>query len=510
MSEIGIVEGSIVQSPQAGVQLNAKPFRNAALAKGKLAAGAADAVGGLFQDVADKIAQNRNARQVFDADLAMRKTYDNFNAQLVNMPDEGTWLPAWKEQTQKLRDQVMDNPHLAPDVKRQLDMKFDAWEEATTSATNTAALLKGHTESRKSALTDATYAANQGHVDGAGGANDIMAAAVANHAFSPQEAAVITKRFPDMAAKANADQAIVRFPIESRQIIEGAKWFKDLTPSNQKSVLAAADTAKKRAQGQNYDAMLQEKIDSNTGQVPEGMIRQAIDTKQIEAKTGENLIAAQKREDEKADDGQFKYVSALAHDPTAWRAQKPEDYAAFLRQESANIKSPTVRQKAVDDINRELDAVHKDGFTSDGPKIRTQLEMMKQSYSELTSLVPTGNKNNRGVPFLKGGLERLETMSAADFREAYGSKANRSEVMKREAARQTDARDWYTQATSEYLDWAHSEKGEAATPQEAEAERTRLGFGTYSSVVDVIRDFQAGKIDAATCKKIGLIRFGIE
>ena len=31
----------------------------------------------------------------------------------------------------------------------------------------------------------------------------------------------------------------------------------------------------------------------------------------------------------------------------------------------------------------------------------------------------------------------------------------------------------------------------------------------YSSVTDVIRDFQAGKIDAATCKKIGLIRFGI-
>ena len=46
---------------------------------------------GAMADVADKIAQNRNARQVFDADLAMRKTYDNFNAQLVNMPDEGTW-----------------------------------------------------------------------------------------------------------------------------------------------------------------------------------------------------------------------------------------------------------------------------------------------------------------------------------------------------------------------------------------------------------------------------------
>jgi hypothetical protein len=507
---LGIVPGSEVQYQPAGARVDAAPFRNAALAKGRMLQGGADAVAGVMGDVADKVMQNRNARQVFDADLAMRKTYDDFNSNLVNMPDEGTWLPAWKDTVAQLRDQVLANPHLSPDVQRQLSMKFDGWEEATTSATNIAALLKGHTESRKSALNDAIYAANQGHVDGPGGANDIMAAAVANHAYSTQEAATITKKFPAMAAKANADQAIIRFPIDSRKVIEGAKWFGDMKPADQKAVLTAADVAKKRAQGQNYDEMLKEKIDAQTGQIPENVIRQAIDTNQIEAKAGENLIAAQKREDEKGDEGQFKYVSALAHDPTAWRAQKPEDYAEFLKAESANIKSPTVRQKAVDDINRELDAVHKEGFTSDGPVHRNQIEMMRQSYADLTSMVPTGNTSNRGVPFLKGGLERVETMSAADFREAYGSKANRSNVMKQEAARQTAARQWYAEANDQYRAWANSEKGTTATPQEADAERTRLGFGTYSSVADVIRDFQAGKIDAATCKKIGLIRFGIQ
>ena len=258
----------------------------------------------MAQGVTDQILQNRQARQVFDADLAMRKTYDNFNAQLVNMPDEGTWLPAWKEQTQALRDQVLDNPHLSPDSKRILGEKFDGWEEATTSATNIAALLKGHTESRKSALTDATYAAQTGHLDQPGGAYDIMKAAVANHAYSPQEANQITKKFPRMSAQANVDQFIVRHPTSEPDNLTNAKWWKDLTPDDQKAALAGLNAAKLRTWKANFEDMMTDKVDSSTGEIPDNVIKGAIDNRQIDPIVGRNLMQSQKRDTEKADEGQ--------------------------------------------------------------------------------------------------------------------------------------------------------------------------------------------------------------
>ena len=215
---------------------------------------------------------------------------------------------------------------------------------------------KGVNESRKFGVADATMYANKGQLEKANAAVDAM---VENHAMSPQEAEAFKKKLPETAAKASADQAIVRYPIDSRKIIEGSKWFNDLTPADQKVVLSAADTAKTKKWKQNLDDMLAQKLDSTTKEIPENDLKEAIKNNQIDPKAGENLIAAQKKTSTAGDESQKHYVGALAHDPVAWQGEKPDEYAAKLMREVAKIKDPTVRQQAAEDVDKELQSVEK-------------------------------------------------------------------------------------------------------------------------------------------------------
>ena len=190
-------------------------------------------------------------------------------------------------------------------------------------------------------------------------------------------------------------------------------------------------------------------------------------------------------------------MSALAHDPVAWRGTKPEEYANQLTQEAANIKSPTVRQRALDDINRELDSVHKQGSTSDKPVHKTQLEFMKQSFEEASS-------------WQEKAIKAVDAMTDEDFAAKYPEAANRAEVLVNSKNAVESERMRYAKAQKEYLDWAHSEKGENASPQEAADERERLGFGRYTTKDDVVASYKAGKIDRATAKDILRRQFGIQ
>src|SRR6478736_1645706 len=160
-----IVQGSLVQTPSSGVKIDSGAFREAALAPGRVGAAIGQDVGGLFEDVSQKIQANKNAGTIFRADLAMRKAKDDFTAQLVTMPDPTTWVPAWNQQTKALRESIIDGPNVGPDVKRHLGRMMDNWEQATTSETKIAALLKQNANTREDAVTDATYIASHATSD---------------------------------------------------------------------------------------------------------------------------------------------------------------------------------------------------------------------------------------------------------------------------------------------------------------------------------------------------------
>ena len=269
-----------------------------------------------------------------------------------------------------------------------------------------------------------------------------------------------------------------------------------------------------------------DKVDSSTGEIPDNVIKGAIDNRDIDPIVGLNLMQSQKRDTEKADEGQFKYVSALAHDPVAWRGTKPEEYANQLTQEAANIKSPTVRQRALDDINRELDSVHKQGFTSDGPQVRTQIEMMKQNHEAITGAVPLPGRRAGQTTYQKGGADAVKTMSDADFREKYGPKAKKEDVISKIGAYEESENRAYAERQAKFMEVVHANPEKANDPDwltdqrqkieaphiEAKVKDTLGGHrgGEYNSPEDVGKAFKGGQLTREQAKQVLKDRFGIE
>jgi hypothetical protein len=220
--------------------------------------------------------------------------------------------------------------------------------------------------------------------------------------------------------------------------------------------------------------MLQQKVDSTTGQIPESAIKNAIDNVQIDPVAGINLMNAQKRETEKGDEDQFHYVNALAHDPAAWRANKPEDYAQSLMQEVAHIKSPTVRQRAADAVTRELDAVHKEGFTSDAPMVRTQLEMMKQRHEALYGAAPVPGRREGQTVYQSGGMDKVREMSDADFREKFGPKAKREDIIAKIGDFQQSENRAFAERQAQFLAVVHDNPEKAKDPDWLSDQREKI------------------------------------
>jgi hypothetical protein len=193
-----------------------------------------------------------------------------------------------------------------------------------------------------------------------------------------------------------------------------------------------------------------------------------------------------------------------------WLDQNADDVKARLYQEAAAIKNDKIMREAITDIDKEYAAVKKTGLTSDAAVHRNELGVMREMQKQWLDVIPSGNKDQRAAPYVKGGVERIETMSQSDFNEAFGRKVTRKQVLDRVGSYVDKVRDFYGNAEKTYMDWMKTKEGQNATPDQAKAERVRLGFGEYDTPRAVRADLDAGKIDADTGKKILAIRFGIQ
>lgn len=167
MAEPGIVSGSEVDTPAASPHVDGSVFRNAALSRGRSFTQGAEAVGDFFENVSQKFQQNKNAQTMLNADLSMRKFADDYRDSLAKNPDESTWVNNFQEQSNQLKDSILDGPNVGPDVKRQLQANLSTWQQAHTSEITTAAQLKSLNRTQEVATDSAYKAASQGDMQGA-------------------------------------------------------------------------------------------------------------------------------------------------------------------------------------------------------------------------------------------------------------------------------------------------------------------------------------------------------
>lgn len=342
-----IVSGSEqINTPVGGTKIDSGSFREAALAPGKLAQSIGQNVGGLFEDVSQKMQANQNAQQVFRADLTMRRSKDDFDAQLAKMPDPGTWLPAWKQHVDQQREAILSNPKVGPDVRRVLDQKFNVWEAATTASLRTKALRKSVADSKEDAIADSTYAAHQGDIEGA---QNILKAAVDHYALSPSDANRIGKRFPTIAAQAQADVAISTNPIKAPELIKQFEGV--MEPRMFVAIQARAREAQNQARSANLNDMATDMDNSPDGTLDPKTISAAVRDGRITQRGADGLVARMEKKNVATakDDFAVAMMDAQDHD---WTEDKTPDETAREMKDAAAGLPPALRLRAYNHIDK--------------------------------------------------------------------------------------------------------------------------------------------------------------
>lgn len=452
-----IVSGSEqINTPVGGTKIDSGSFREAALAPGKLAQSIGQNVGGLFEDVSQKMQANQNAQQVFRADLTMRRSKDDFDAQLAKMPDPGTWLPAWKQHVDQQREAILSNPKVGPDVRRVLDQKFNVWEAATTASLRTKALRKSVADSKEDAIADSTYAAHQGDIEGA---QNILKAAVDHYALSPSDANRIGKRFPTIAAQAQADVAISTNPIKAPELIKQFEGV--MEPRMFVAIQARAREAQNQARAGNLNDMAVDMDNSPDGTLDPKTISAAVKDGRITQRGADGLIARMEKKNVATakDDFAVAMMDAQDHD---WTEDKTPDETAREMKDAAASLPPALRLRAYNHIDKLKNDAAKKGEKEEKPVQKEAFNRLKEDREKngltipMSSLVTEESSGFLGfkshpasVRFehVAGGLKALDKLTDEQVKERFGKDATVDKVKAAEelhyAQQQGKLRDWF-------------------------------------------------------------------
>lgn len=470
-----IVAGSeMVHTPASAGKIDGGDFRQAALAPGRVAGALDYTAGNFIRGVGEEFQKNRNTRFALDADLAMRKTKADFTANLAKMPDEGTWLPAWNEQVTNLRSSVLDNPHIGPDLQRQLSANFDVYQQATTAEIRTAAMLKSAKETRDSGIADATLAATQGDLAGATASVQAMVEA---RAMSPGEAKRFSSRFPSIAAQSQADNLIATAPIGAPEAIN--KFKGDIDPRVFVRLQATARDAQGRAQSSNLDDFAQDMDASPDGTIDPEVLRKAVSDNQI-TQRGMNGLLARMDTRKKAVDAQ-KTKDRIEADRTS-REKKNDlmlaaDELQYLDDPNVEHKirdlkadgvalPSAMRRELYEHIDNKQKSAKKTGESEDNPVKRAIFDRMKEDREQNGLTIPLAasvkeagrsgflwmNKDPEAISFenVQGGLKTLrdtEKLPDAAIEKRFGKGVTRTQLMAAEqqhfANQNAKMRDWF-------------------------------------------------------------------
>lgn len=433
-----IVSGSLVESPNSGAKIDAGAFRGAALAQGQVGAAAGNAASDFFGDVGQKIQANRNAGTMFKADLAMRTAKDDFDAQLHKMPDETTWLPAWKSQADAVRDQVLSGPNVGPDVKRVLSQKLDMWQQATTSETKIAALVRGAKNTREDAITDATYIASHATSD----EHLKSAVAVYDHAvdvfaMTRQEADKHIAKLPGIAAQSMADNIIASNPIKAPDLIK--KFEGQMEPRMYLGVMRHANEARNVTQANNLRDVL-----SSIGQSPDGtydmdLLKQQRTNGDITQMGYNSAVALMDKSRTAETKQQFALGRLDAYDHDWLNDKTPAENARKLKDQYGFLPEKE-RVSLFTQIDAHVAAAKKQGDAIERPIERQVLDQMKEDRNEQGIMIPFTEKQAKGDTMqfshrIEGGMKALKNpmyYTDEQIKQDFGPSATREKIMEAE------------------------------------------------------------------------------
>jgi len=453
---------------------------NAARGAIQSAQGAIDTGLGVIADYEERKRKMQEGAFFNDAGLIMMKATADYTSQLKGMKSDDI-TKNWAGISQSVKQTILDKEDikkLSPNALKLLNLRMDTWQGKTSGHFEEYSGKKAVTEAQSSAHAmsqEALKTGNPDMMDAAKGAIDI---AVKTGAWTPAQGKAITDQFPIVLERNQILNGIDNDAYATLQKIDSGGYKK--VPETELNTLRNA--AEKQVNFVQRTSAGDAINDFSMSGIPK-TDKELSDMKAAGKVTGEfvrNYKAMVAREDYKNAENKQALMLNKLRDLDLSDSDNAEKDVRQIVDESASL--PPQLQKEIHALgDSKLKAAKKGELSTEQPIHKTQLEMMKNTFDE------------------RQGMAKL---SKADFRSKYGH-----------AATQPDAeseRLRYAKAQKAYIDWSHTKKGAEATPEQAAAERERLGFGEYKSATDVKMALKAGRLDRGLAKEILANEFGIK
>lgn len=490
MSNYPIVPGSEVSTPIGGVQINGASFREAALAPGKLGEAIGQDVGSLFQGISQQIQEARNTRKVFDADMTMRDTKEQFLNDIQKDPelasDPGKWVPAIQQRVKDTQDKILSQPDLAPVVKRHLEQMAGVWGMSTTSEVRTQALRREQTDNLKSGMEVARRALMD-DTDGSGVATAVASYKELNRLglMDKKQMAQKIEEAPEIAAEAQANNVIATNPENAPKIIERNLEGK-MPPLKMRIVQHVALQAQARAQSENQQA-ISEQIDDNPLHTYDlDALKIARNSNHISPVGYERIVARMKAYATSASIAQNKQeadelaVTKLAADSPPTDEKNLETWAKDIKDQGLNWTNPAHRLALNTYVDGKVSAVRKEGKKEENPVERQMYSLMDEDRLHGGAFIPMAQETVKGGFFTPDtaqsvrfdeGLAKLRDLSADEIKEKFGKSATKSGIIAAEqlnyAKKRETMRNWFE---------AEAAAGRKPTIEDADAYRQKIEY----------------------------------
>lgn len=496
-----------VATPAKAVPLNAGAL-SARFRGQQQFAGAVEGISDQLSDLQQNLQKVKQAHVAADVAFRTRAAQQSFIESTQGDENEGAWSDRAKEMTDKVRDDVFANNEIPPGMRQQVDDSLRNWGQSMQIKAQT----MSHLQTINKATTKLKSAYDEAGRDGQADAMQDVVKLGRSSKLDPVMMDQWEQAIPRTVALTAIDQGLQKNPKGTYELLKSGASLpvkdqngvpidpKKVFPSKQlESLVNAARVQTAVWQKSNFEE-LQKDRDPVTGLVPEQAILQKMSKGEVEQKAGQNLIDAQARQTMAGDRDRYNVLNTKINNPTAWNIS-PEEYAHQLVTEAADIKSPALRDKAINEANRQYAAIKKKGQLEQGPIERKVMELMIEDRDSRGTMIPLHVQDvsaTEGTPFIShqhrfgqdeqavpgqpattkyvpfaGGTKNLRAWlenpktTPKQIEDAFGKGATRDTVLKSE-------QDQYAKVWNDMHDWFQSPQGQKATFEQANEQRQKL------------------------------------
>ena len=432
------------ESPSLAVQIDATPGLKARGAMADAVTTAATVIGD-YEDKKQKLQEFDIANKSY---LSFTKLKQEFDKQIDTTPYDQL-ENKWNQMSSDWRSQQEEQ--YKGKLTREAQMEIgNHWDTAITGVNgqvNVIATRKQHADFKGTMDVVINEAADSGDKNRIKAAEEVIDTGVKTGIIVQGEAKEYKYKLRTQSAFSQASHLAEQNPQEAINAINNGKYPDIINTAKREAVIRQALDQQRF----NLTTLVEENTDPDTGQIPENVIRDNIKLGNISFKVGNNIIAAQKRQDYKADVDISRDVKAITRDPSTWLQGDASEIANGLLEQASGVKNKTVRDGLYAYINKQVAAIKKTGATSEPSYIRNgitelnndALNVSSSIYKAINSKSPNlvTSKNPEGFAMSEQTLKRLYS--------GYGN--TREEIIKNLESINAKQQDEFTQKMEDFV-----------------------------------------------------------